>query len=366
MKKSAFRIAKKVYYLVVICFLILLVTQSNVSITAVQGALLLCYRTVIPTLFPFFILSSMLVYSGFGDSMAKLFSPVMRPIFQVSGTGSLPFVLGLVCGYPAGAKCVTTLYQSGALTKDEAERLLPFCNNSGPLFVIGAVGSVMMGNVSVGIYLYVVHVISAACVGVLQRASRQANKKTEQIYHREKKYQGYLQAFSNAVSDSVLTILTVCGFIIFFAAIIGSVSPFCDRLFLPPISLFIKSVAEITNGIYLTSCAGYTQRITLSFISFLLGFGGLCVCMQVSAVVAETDISLKRYVVGKIVHGVISAMIVYVSFPFLTEAVRPVFASPEGADVLLLRCPPFLSMVPVVLLFVYFALKLKYFRKNNR
>jgi len=357
---------KKAYYLVIICFVILLVSQSDVSITAVQGALVLCYRTVIPTLFPFFILSSMLVYSGFGDSMAKLFSPVMGPIFKVSGAGALPFVLGLVCGYPAGAKCVATLYQSGALSKDEAEKLLPFCNNSGPLFVIGAVGTVMMGNVSVGVYLYVVHIISAVCVGVLQRACRQSDKKTEKNYHREKKHQGYLQAFSNAVSDSVITILTVCGFIIFFAAIIGSVSPFCDRFFSPTISLFIKSVAEITNGIYLTSLIGYTQRIMLSFISFLLGFGGLCVCMQVSAVVAGTGIRLGRYVLGKIVQGAISAMIVYVSFPLLAENIRPVFASPESADTLILHCPPFLPMIPVVLLFVYFALKLKYFRKNNR
>ena len=60
----------------------------------------------------------------------------MRPLFNVPGEGAFPLIMGIISGYPVGAKIVTNFRKNGTVTKEEGERLITFTNNSGPLFII--------------------------------------------------------------------------------------------------------------------------------------------------------------------------------------------------------------------------------------
>ncbi len=134
-----------------------LIIATDTVTEAAKGALLLCATSVIPALFPFFVLTGLMVNCGIVTSVGKIFAPLADKVFKSSGTGAVVFVIGILCGYPTGAKVISELYLSGRLTKEESERLLAFCNNSGPLFVIGAVGSGMLGNKNLGIVIYCIH-----------------------------------------------------------------------------------------------------------------------------------------------------------------------------------------------------------------
>ena len=122
------------------CTLALLCWPKEIS-AAVQEGLKLCYNVIIPSLFPFFILSSLMISLGLAGYLGRLFEPVMRPLFRLPGSCAAVLALGFVGGYPIGARSALTLYESGGCTKTECERLLAFCNNSGPAFILGVVGA---------------------------------------------------------------------------------------------------------------------------------------------------------------------------------------------------------------------------------
>ena len=125
-----------------------------------------------------------------------------------------------------GASCAVELYKTGKITKPEAERLLSFCNNSGPLFIIGTVGFAMNSSVALGGVLYIIHITAAISAGIIYaKISSKKNIENNLInplivdMSPDKKPKKLIEFFGDAVSKSVITILNVCGFVVFFAVV---------------------------------------------------------------------------------------------------------------------------------------------------
>ena len=127
--------------LALLCATLALMLYPQPSMEAAKSGLALCYNVIIPSLFPFFVLSSLVVELGLAGYLGRLLEGLMRPLFHVSGACASAFALGFIGGYPVGAKTAISLYENGMCTKTEAERLLAFCNNSGPAFILGVVGA---------------------------------------------------------------------------------------------------------------------------------------------------------------------------------------------------------------------------------
>ncbi len=115
-----------------------LVSAPARCLEGAEGAVMLCIRVIIPSLFPFFVCSALLVETGAAKRLGRWLSFAMRPLFNVPGSAGVAFVLGALSGYPVGAKCGVDLYERNLCTKAEAQRIICFCNNSGPLFIIGS------------------------------------------------------------------------------------------------------------------------------------------------------------------------------------------------------------------------------------
>lgn len=118
----------------------------DVSAAAAREGVTLCLQTVLPSLFPFFVLSSLLVQSDVPRLLSRAMAGVMYPLFGVSGAGASALILGLLGGYPVGARTVAELYGRGEIAREEAEQLLAFCNNSGPGFFLGVCGTAVFGS----------------------------------------------------------------------------------------------------------------------------------------------------------------------------------------------------------------------------
>ncbi len=301
---------------------VLLALRSETAMSAARSSLTLCFKTVIPSLFPFFVLSSLLSTSGFVSLLSRALSPIMLPLFRVNGAGALPFSIGMISGYPMGAKITAELYTAGIVSKTEAERLLPFSNNSGPLFIVGAVGTGMLCQPAVGIFLYFVHVVSALLVGLCFRFYKTAAPvRSRPAPLSPTKERSLTAMFSTAVVGSVTTILNVCGYIVLFATITDCITPFLN--FLPPhASLSVKSLLEVTNGSLEIAQSGLSLQLTLTWLSGFIGFGGICVMMQVAGILSGTNLSLKPYMLGKMLQGLFSAIITYYACPLIFSDIK--------------------------------------------
>lgn len=283
---------------------LLLAFEAEQSMVAAKSALVLCAERVIPSLFPFFVLSSFMVNTGFVSSAGRCIAPVAKRLFKVSGSGAVVFVMGLLCGYPTGAKMVAELYETKQISKNEAMRLLPFCNNSGPLFVIGAVGG-MLGSTHLGLVLYGIHAASAVLTGLaFSMFSKQAESRGSQTVLAV----NLGDAFSESMFRGVTTMLNVCGFILFFSVLRAFFLPVIESVFgHGAAGLTVGGMAEVTLGAEAVCFAGRTLSHTLILLSAIIGFGGVCVLLQVWGVVARAGLGIKTYALGKLLQMGISA-----------------------------------------------------------
>ena len=150
-------------------FMLCLLIFSKQNMEASKNALSLWINSVVPSLLPFFIATELLSYTNIPSIVGNLLNPIMKPIFNVPGIGAYAFIMGIISGYPVGAKIVTNLRQKGLCSKEEGERLLAFTNNSGPLFIIGTVGISLFGNTSIGLLLFFTHILACITVGIIFR-----------------------------------------------------------------------------------------------------------------------------------------------------------------------------------------------------
>ena len=212
------KIKKILIYLFAVGAVVLLIKNASSAIRYASDAIDLCLEMIVPTLFPFVICSGILIYSGFCELLAKAFQFCMYPLFRISPVGSSAFILGIVSGYPLGAVTAGELYANNYISKTEAERLLAFCNNSGPLFILGSVGIAIYSNIKYGIALYVAHILAALTVGILFRFYGR-NKHTAPPTRMTTPERSMGEIFDIALQNSIRNILTVCGAVLFFSVI---------------------------------------------------------------------------------------------------------------------------------------------------
>ena len=147
--------------LALLCAVLALMRWPQESMAAARDGLALCGNVIIPSLFPFFVLSSLVVELGMSRYLGRLLEGVMAPLFRVGGACSSALALGFVGGYPVGARTAIALYENGQCSKTEAERLLAFCNNSGPAFILGVVGTGIFASSRAGLLLYLAHIAAS-------------------------------------------------------------------------------------------------------------------------------------------------------------------------------------------------------------
>ena len=270
----------------------LLLLCSADAAQAVRDALALCVQSVIPALFPFFVVSSLFIDLGCAAVLGRSLAPIMRRLFGVSGAGGTAFLLGIIGGYPVGGRTAGELYRSGQCEREECERLLAFCNNAGPSFILGIAGLGCFGSVRVGAWLYLIHVGAAVMVGLLFRStSRQMGrpKKTETPR--------WADALIEAVRGGAMSMVNICAFVVFFLVILRLFSRFTGIQ-----HGAILGIVEMTNGILRLA----NDRRGFIWAAGLLGWGGLSVHCQTAAVLSGSGLSLKRYFIGKALQAAIS------------------------------------------------------------
>lgn len=293
-----------VKYFVALFAAVLVLLNPQSSLEYARQGLLLCEEVLVPSLFPFFVCSGLLIHSGVCEWLSKVFAPVMKPFFNVGGSGAAAFILGIISGYPLGAQVSVRLFEEGALGKNETERLLAFCNNSGPLFLLGSVGAAIYHSPKLGMILYGAHIAAALTVGIIFRFYKRGSV-ANMLQKTDKKEMGMAEIFQHSLSGSVTSILGVCGAVIFFSVIANLLADFLPNGIMR--TLFIAA-SELTSGINGISTSNIPLAHKAVLSAMAAGFAGFCVHLQVMSVAAGRGLSLIPYIVGKVFHALFAGL----------------------------------------------------------
>lgn len=282
----------------------LLLVRSAVAGEAVRRGLTLCARSVVPALFPYFVVSGLFTSLGFAEGVGRRLAPVTEHLFGVGGAGASALFLGLLGGYPVGGRTAGQLYRAGRLEKDEAQRLLAFCNNAGPSFILGVVGLGCFQSLRAGVLLYVIHALSAVLVGVLQKKKGRPRRSAPRPLSPPEKI---LPAFIRSVQDSAGAMVRICGFVV-FALVVQALLAELTGITHPAALGFI----ELTGGVVRLG----SSPSDFVWAATLLGWGGLSVHGQTAAVLAGTGLRMDRYFLGKLLQAAVSAVLAYMTVRF--------------------------------------------------
>lgn len=344
MRKSnvyIFKIKQLILPFLLVIFTGCLIIFSNSNLSAAKNGLVLWANSIVPSLFPFFVATELLSHTNFTYYLGKILNRFMKPIFNVRGEGSFAFIMGIISGYPIGARIAANFRENNICSKEECERLLSFTNNSGPLFILGSVGISMFGNSTIGFLLLFTHLLASLTVGIIFRFWKY---NTKYVSTQNSSYINSKDniSFSNlggiigtSISNSINIILLIGGFVVLFSVIISilqtsqlldvlsnSIKPIFNLLNIPTEfgNGIISGILELTNGLNII-CNIPSQKLSINIIiaSFLLGLGGFSILLQVWSTIAKTDLSIKPYILGKLLQACISAFYTFIflnTFPF--------------------------------------------------
>ncbi len=323
-------IKKYFFTFIFLLFIIGLILFSNNNLVAAQDGLALWATKVVPSLFPFFVATELLCQTNFTYILGKLFNKFMKPIFNVPGESSAAIILGTISGYPIGAKIVCNLKEQKVISKIEAERLIAYTNNSGPLFILGTIGIALFNDKKIGFILLISHILASVAVGYCFRFWK---KDKFDINFRETKFNSKLspikvsdmgEILGNSIKKSISSILAIGGFIVLFSVILSilNTSSIFDIIssilynFGVPQDITITTITgilELTNGVNLSSSIYQSlPMISILLTSFLLGFGGISVLLQVYSIIVKQNISIKPYFYGKLLQGLFSVLFTFI------------------------------------------------------
>ncbi len=283
-------------------FAVLFFLYPSVVVDGLRKGLAVCGASVIPSLFPFTVLSDFLVRSGLAGMAGNRISPVTKKLFDLPGAAGCAIIMSLIGGFPVGAKMTAQLYENGEITVRQGRRMMIFCINAGPAFVIGTVGTVMLSSRKAGIILFASMTAASLLTGIaskiISRGEEGNKNKANAVYTRG--------TLTDSVSQSVQSVLNVCAWIMLFSGI----NEFLIRL---PVSektaVWFSIVTEVTGG-----CMSASVCFPACVLAFVLGWSGLAVHCQLMPYLKVLGMKITYLWAARLIEGGVSAAAAWVLF----------------------------------------------------
>ncbi len=296
-----------------------ILTYPKDTIDSVLTAVNIWAYNVFPSLFPFFILSNLLLNYGFVEFLSELFTNVMS-YFGLSGNCSFPLLGSIISGFPSGPKYIKQLLEEDLITIEEANALIKFTHFSNPLFIMGTIGSLLLKDQRLGIMILIAHFAGNFIIGLsfkkkshnpktkisLKRAINKMNEK--RVSNRD----NFITILSNAIYETIDVLILLLGIIIIFLILTNLLAKTLNLD--ENMMILIRGILEMTQGIKFVSNSHFSSLIKTVLITFFLSFGGLSVHLQVASIISDTKIKYKNFLLARIIHSFISAILVFVLY----------------------------------------------------
>ncbi len=281
-----------------------------------SDGLLLWFKTIVPTLFPFIFITDFMIYTNSIHSISKLLLPFIQKLFKTSREGSFAVVVGFLCGYPLGAKVTATLLSEKKISVSEGKYLLSFCNNASPIFILNFVVWKTLNRRDLTIPTLLLILAVPACLSFLFRRFYLGNSKffvhTQPVKSSSSKQDH--SVVDRCIMDAAQAITMIGGYIIIFSVLI-----YVLNYYLPNHSLlqYLLPCLEMSNGIIMLKNFHLSPPIQYASIIGLTVFGGFCAIGQTKSVLKNTSIPLAPYIAQKLITATVTSFIAYLYFCFV-------------------------------------------------
>lgn len=285
-------------FLIVITGFLLISERDDVTV-AVSNGLSVCGDVLIPSLFPFMVLSSFALSSGLFDGNGKVASFIMKKVFRLPAVCLSAIIFGFIGGYPVGAKVISSLFDDGKISGSDARHLFSFCVNAGPAFAVSVAGYMMFGSKEAGYVILISACVASLLTGIVYGRIKKCR---EYITFENTRHETALsESFFSAVSSSCNGMLNVCGWVIVF--FVGS-AMIRQCITNEATGLIYDSLAEVTSGLTAAAKLG-----GVPFAAACISFGGVCIMCQLMPYIKKCGLKIREYLLFRIINSVLTFFI---------------------------------------------------------
>lgn len=288
----------------VLLFLLLLFIAPGTCLNGARAGLLLWFNTIIPTLFPFILITNIIrEIKGF-RYFEKLFSPVIQRLFKTDKGGSYPVITGFLCGYPMGAKAIADTYALGHIHQKEANYLLTFCNQPSPIYLMNYVAISTLAGIVPAWHLLLISLITAYLTSFITRIFLKRRAFNQNFVLRPQGTSVENGFFDRCIVSASLLLVKIGGYMILFSILSQCIQ---QLTFLPPLlTCIVGGLMEQTTGLGLLAASSFTPVAKTALAMVFSCFGGLSITAQTYSVIHSQGLSIKYYVLGKILTAMIA------------------------------------------------------------
>ncbi|RAP77052.1 sporulation integral membrane protein YlbJ [Paenibacillus montanisoli] len=335
-----------------VLLVLLMISFPAEALAASIRGLSIWWEVLFPALFPFFVISELLLGLGIVHFFGKILDPFMRPLFRIPGIGGFVVTMGYASGYPVGARLTAQLWEQKLITRSEGERLVAFTTTSDPIFLIGAVSVGFFHNVALAPVLAAAHYGGGLIIGLLMRfhdrnekpskssgsdsgknagKSKRRSRLTEAIHamHTARIMDGRTIGvlLQDAIQAALRLMIVVGGLVVVFSVIMellrqaGGIEVLAQgirailSLIHVPSALsdaVVNGIFEVTLGARSAGTASGSGLIHQAAIAaFILSWGGLSVHAQIASLLSHTNLRYRPFILARLVHGCISTALIY-------------------------------------------------------
>ncbi len=318
-------ILKNLLFIFLLVFIISqILIESDSIINCVMFAFDIWLNNLFPSLFPFFIISELLINYGFVELIGEIFKPIMSFLFKTSKRSAFVFIMSMISGIPTSAKNIRELYLSNLLDEKEANKLLMFTFFANPLFLLGTVSIIFLQNKDIGVLILIIHYLCNFIIGIIFRNYNPVNEKDTKVNLKvallnmhNKRISNKLdfgKIITNSLINSINTLLLILGVITMFSIITTIIDKNIN------LNNYYQSVLngifEMTQGLKYISILDIPLKIKATLSVMIISFGGLSTHMQIISILSDTKIKYIPFLTARIIHSILSGLILYFVFDF--------------------------------------------------
>lgn len=301
---------------------ILMLSFPRQTFEGASTGILLWFNQVLPTLLPFMILSNLLIRTHAADWLAKLTSPVLGRFFSVSPYGSFAVIVGFLCGYPMGSKVIADLIREEKISLSEGRYLLSFCNNASPAFIISYVVFQNLGQENLLFPALVILIGSPVLSSFLFRIRRPCRSSSRSCPASKPsgKSGGSAPSSQSGTLDFCImngfeNITKVGGYIMLFSIFLAIAETF--HISNPIFRFLLLPSLEVTSGVSILCSAPLPAPYRFFFCMICTSFGGLCAAAQTKCMLTDTGLSIRPYIVEKLITTLVTSLLSILYLQFL-------------------------------------------------
>ena len=313
---------KSLTLIFIIFFGIFLVRHPDLSFLGVKESFEICFETLVPSLFPFIFFASFIIKSGASNILGKIFSPISKKIFFLPPETAPVIFLSMIGGFPVGAKGISELLEKKIINSKQAERMLKFCVNAGPAFILGVIGNNFIKNLKISSIILISQIISsliiAIILAILEKNNKNNNKNNNFYNNLQVKKIYFSEALINSCESASLVIINMCFLVIIFNILYIflcnlQINYLFDKIlsglgFSREISsCFFQIIIEVTKSCQMISNYGIFPQL----LAFATSWGGLCVHFQIFSILKNLKINYLNFFIFRFLNALLSSFLTF-------------------------------------------------------